>query len=68
METTTQAIVLYSCADIRQTETDRHNTSFVLDTEPAQPCGNPIDSNGTQDIEEEQILHPRTDRDIREIW
>ena len=68
METTTQAIVLHSCADIQQTETDRHNTSFVLDTEPAQPRGNSIDSNGTQDIEEEQIVHLRTDRDIRDIW
>ncbi len=68
METAIKTSLLYSRADDRQTETDRHNTSPVLDTEPTQTCENPIDSNGTQDIKKEQIFHPGTDGDIRGLW
>ena len=67
METAPQTFLLHS-ADDRQTETSRHNTSPVLDTEPAGTCENPSDSNGAQDIKEEQIFHPGTDGDIRGIW
>jgi hypothetical protein len=58
METATQTFLLHSRADDRQTETNRHNMSPVLDTEPTRTCENPIDSNGTQDIRKSKYFIP----------